>query len=114
VCNSLWHHPKIIWKAKRSYWWIKKSKNKIMVYRQTNKIKERSSNHKPKLKGRTSREKPPAGSNKGSNSLKMSLSQSPPFWTSIPVKRSYLKSTAYKVSKTKKNKIENIIYAIPL
>jgi hypothetical protein len=89
-----------------------------MVYRQTNKIKERSSNHKPKLrpylKGRTSREKPPAGSNKGSNSLKMSLSQSPPFWTSIPVKRSYLKSTAYKVSKNNNNKIENIIYAIPL
>lgn len=37
------------------------------------------------LKCRAWREKPPAGSYKRSNGLKMSLSYSPPFWACIPL-----------------------------
>lgn len=71
--------------------------------RPINKIEEKRHKHLPKLrpylKCRTWWKEPPTGPDEGSNSLKMSLSQPPTFWTSIPIASAYSKSLLHKLIK---------------
>ena len=54
---------------------------------------------RPYLKCRTWWEEPPTGPDKRSNSLKMSLSQPPTFWTGIPMASAYSKSPPHNLTK---------------